>query len=480
MFDDSGKGQSWVRAIGGRVRATIVGALIKCDDRPTPGPPRVRSRLPAVGAGLALLIDPIAFQRRGHAALGDVFQVSLFGQQLFFVSGDEALARLVAAPNEELDLVAAYRKMFGRLLGEDLFTELPLDVMRALSGSTVRRRGSELAAFAGELVRARLAGGGTVDGLALANDLILHMSCRFICGDRIAPEVCAELATLFHVLESDFSVVGMFLPIETASMRRRKDARARILAIFEAEVRRAASSGTDTDGYMQAVLAKLLGPEPTRASADQVRAAALALMGAVFGAHTNTAMSFAATLIDLLEHPEVLAGVLAEQARVADEQPGELAAFSAMPKLLRAINESLRLRGTGGIWRLSRAPVELGGHTIPAGSLVGSIMGLVNLDPSFYGDADRYDPDRYAALKTDELQSPSLHQRRFGAFGLGRHLCPGRSLAYVMLTAALTALLRDYHVDLRERPRRWFHLLSAGLARPVGRFTFAAVPRASP
>jgi sterol 14-demethylase len=478
VFGDTSKPRAYVRAIGGRMRAALVGALTKMDPgSANAGPPRVRSRVPGIGAGLAIFVDPIAFQRRGHASLGEVFGVSLFGQQIFFVSGEETLARFSGATSDELDLTAAYRKMLGRLLGEDLFTELPLQVMRTLSGATVRRRGAELAAFAGEFVRARLGGGGTVDGLALANDLILHMSCRFICGDRIAPEVCAELARLFHVLESDFSVVGVFLPVETASMRRRQAARARILAIFEAEVRRAVATGAEADGYMQAVLEDRLGPEPSRATAEQVHAAALALMGAVFGAHTNTAMTFAASLIDLLMHPEMLAEVLAEQARVTGGEHQELTEFSSMPTLLRAINESLRLRGTGGLWRLSRQPVEIGGHTLPAGSLVGSMMGLINLDPTLYRDPDRYDPARYAALRTDELQSPSIKQRHFGAFGLGRHVCPGRSLAYVMVATALIALLRDYRVELRERPRRWFHLMTAGLARPVGRFTFAATRR---
>jgi cytochrome P450 len=305
---------------------------------------------------------------------------------------------------------------------------------------------------------------------------VMHMACRFVCGD-MDPARCDELAELFHLLESDFSIAGMFLPMETRSMKRRKAARDRILAIFEDEVRRAATEGTsDPDGYMEAVLRQSVRDRSAPTS-DEIRLAGLAVMGAVFGAHTNTAITYAASLADLLEHPQVLAPIEAEIAGVLGDAPLDLAALCRMPLLLRAMNESMRLHGNGGLWRMTMRDVEIAGHTVKKGSLVGTSMGLVNLDETHYRDATRYDPDRYTTMVVDDLQSPPPKERRFGVFGIGRHLCPGRRLAYTMVGTALVVLLREYSLDVVSKPRGWFTLLTAGMARPLGKFVVRATPR---
>ncbi|WP_437573116.1 cytochrome P450 [Sorangium sp. So ce887] len=463
--------------LAGRTRRKIVRALVRAESRSKEaGPPRLGSLLPGIGTAIALVTDPTEVQRAGHEALGDVFTISLLGLPLTFVGGTDAAERFVDA-GEELNLVDAYRRLAGRILGEDLFVEIKPEVLRALSGASVRRQSGPLADFTARFLRARLTG-GEVDALALANDLVLHMACRFVCGDTISEPLCDDLARQFHIFESELNLTGFFLPIETPAAKRRKQARERILSIFTDAVRRvAAEGGADPEGYLHAVIKSALGDEPTAATPEQLRTAALAVMGAVMGAHTNTAMSLAVSLSELLEHPRVLAAVLEEQSRVL--HPGQaldLGALCRMPALLRSINESLRLHGNGGLWRLSRSPVELGGHVIPAGSLIGMSMGFVNGDPSVYRDPARYQPDRYCDMKTDAFQSPPVKERQFGSFGLGRHLCPGRALAYTMVGVALTVLLRDFRIEVLRRPRAWFDLLMGGMARPVGQLRIRVTP----
>ncbi|WP_437901109.1 cytochrome P450 [Sorangium sp. So ce124] len=462
----------------GRARRKIVRALIRAEPRSNgAGPPRLGVIVPGIGTAIALLADPTELQRAGHEALGDVFTLSLFGLPLTFVGGKDAAERFIDA-GEELNLVDAYRRLAGRILGEDLFVEVQPHVLRALSGASVRRQSGPLADFTARFLRARLAGVGEIDALALANDLVLHMACRFVCGDAISEALCDELARQFHILERELNLTGFFLPIETPSARRRKQARERILSIFTSEVRRVAAEGSaDPEGYLHAVITSSVGDEPTAATPEQLRNAALAVMGAVLGAHTNTAMSLAASLSELLRHPRALAAVLEEQSPVLqDGQALDLGALCRMPVLLRSINESLRLHGNGGLWRLSRRPVELGGHVIPAGSLIGMSMGLVNGDSSFYHDPARYEPERYCDMKTDAFQSPAVKDRRFGAFGLGHHLCPGRTLAYTMLGIALTVLLRDFRIEVLRRPRAWLDLMMGGMARPVGQLRLRVTP----
>ncbi len=418
---------------------------------------------------------------------------SLFGLPLTFVGGKDAAERFIDA-GEELNLVDAYRRLAGRIGGEDLFVEVQPHVLRALSGASVRRQSGPLADFTARFLRARLSGGGEIDALALANDLVLHMACRFVCGDTISEALCDELAPQFHILESELNLTAFFLPIETPSAKRRKQARERILSIFMSEVRRVAADGSaDPEGYLHAVIMSALGDEPTAATPEQLRNAALAVMGAVLGAHTNTAMSLAESLSELLEHPRALAAVLEEQSRVLqDGQALDLGALCRMPVLLRSINESLRLHGNGGLWRLSRRPVELGGHVISPAASSGCRWGSSTATRPTTTIRLATSPSGIADMKTDAFQSPAVKDRRFGAFGLaitsalagrsptrcwgsrspcscgtsgsgaspavrvarphdGRHGTPGRSAPYPCDACAPRARRREPALELGER-----------------------------
>lgn len=104
-------------------------------------------------------------------------------------------------------------------------------------------------------------------------------------------------------------------------MRRRIQARQQILAIFEEEVRRRlAATDADSD-YMRTIIDGQVGARVSECSAEKLRLAALSVMGIIFGAHTNTAMALAASLLDLLQHPQHLEAVLTEQAAVLAEAP---------------------------------------------------------------------------------------------------------------------------------------------------------------
>jgi cytochrome P450 len=92
------------------------------------------------------------------------------------------------------------------------------------------------------------------------------------------------------------------------------------------------------------------------------------------------------------------------------------------------IEEALRWQpAVQSITRHATEDVELLGVTIPAGSVVQSMIGGANRDPACFDEPDRFDPDRVNA--GDHL-----------SFGTGRHLCLGAHLARVEIAAVLSAL----------------------------------------
>ena len=90
------------------------------------------------------------------------------------------------------------------------------------------------------------------------------------------------------------------------------------------------------------------------------------------GAHTNTAMSLASTLLDLIEHPDDLARVQEEIAALPRDAPLDLQTLRTLVHLHRSITETLRLRSNGGIWRMVMSDMTLGGHRLASGSVIGS------------------------------------------------------------------------------------------------------------
>jgi cytochrome P450 len=443
-----------------------------------PLPPAHRFALPLIGNALSVIRDPMLFQRRGHAEHGPVFTARVFGHTLTFVDpvgAPELLERVVRAPVEQLSIAEAYKDLVGRIIRQEIFVDIDKQLREGFSVKHINLHMGPTAQVVPALLARELGGErGEVDGLRFCNDAVFQVIAHYLLGPEAAARSGQELARLLHVLESDFSVLGMMLPIETPSARRRNAAFDGLLALIEAEVHRRMGEpeGAHAD-FLQFVIDDMR--ETNRLGTPEgFRWLSLRVLGASFAAHTNTAMTVAACMLDLLEHPEEQARVLEEVDALPRDAPLDLAALRGCPRLYRAINETLRRYANGGIWRKAMQDLELGGYRLPAGSVVGTSMGLVNLDPHRYPSPAQYQPARYEAMSTDAYQSPPVGSTplQFGAFGSGRNLCSGRPLAYTMLGLVLVTLLRDYEWTLLAKPRRWFTLMTAGMSRPIGSLRF--------
>ncbi len=128
--------------------------------------------------------------------------------------------------------------------------------------------------------------------------------------------------------------------------------------------------------------------------------------------HETTVNLIGNGLLALLRHPDQL-------RRLRDD-----------PALIQTAVEEL-LRYDGPVQRSGRIPntdVEIGGKTIPKGSLVSALIGAANRDPAQFPDPDRLDVAR--------------SDNRHIAFGWGIHFCLGAPLARVEGQIAINTLLR--------------------------------------
>ena len=142
--------------------------------------------------------------------------------------------------------------------------------------------------------------------------------------------------------------------------------------------------------------------------------------------HETTVNLIGNGLLALLRHPEQLGRVQRDPALV----PG------AVEELLRYDSPVQRTA------RITSADVELGGRTLPAGSMVVAALGAANRDPAQFTDPDRLDVNR--------------RDVRHISFGYGIHFCLGAPLARVEGQIALGTLLRRApRLALAETSPEW-------------------------
>ncbi|MEU2831099.1 cytochrome P450 [Streptomyces lavendulae] len=166
--------------------------------------------------------------------------------------------------------------------------------------------------------------------------------------------------------------------------------------------------------------------EGDRLTEEELVSLAFLILGA---GSENVQHVISAGVLTLLDHPEQLARLRAEPARMAD----------AVEELLRYTSPNQT-----AIRRFPTEPVEIGGVRIPAGDTVLFALASAHRDPDRYPDPDRFDIDR----------ADKAHL----ALGHGMHYCLGAPLARLQLTLALGAVV-DRFPGLRPARRadglRW-------------------------
>jgi cytochrome P450 len=151
----------------------------------------------------------------------------------------------------------------------------------------------------------------------------------------------------------------------------------------------------------------------------------------IVAGHDTTTSLIGNAVVALLQHPEQLAKLLADGARIDD-----------------VVDESLRFDAPvpHSTFRYAIEPIELGGVTIPPGGQVIICLAGANRDPARYSHADVFDVDR--------------DEGRHLAFGHGIHHCLGAPLARMEGRLALRSLFARFpHMRLAVRASElhWRH-----------------------
>ncbi len=198
------------------------------------------------------------------------------------------------------------------------------------------------------------------------------------------------------------------------------------------------------------------------------------LVTMVIAGHETVAAALAWTLMLLAEHPAAQHRVREEL--VAHQGPLPMRGHRQILPWTRAVvDEALRLFPPA--WALSRRSSRadvIGGHEVPAGTLVIISPWLLHRRAASWDDPLTFRPERFLDVESTRAVPAYL------PFGQGPRLCIGREFALAEMVLVLSRLLPSYRLDVPEgwtrpqamaqvavHPRGGMPLVLTRIARPA-------------
>jgi cytochrome P450 len=221
-----------------------------------------------------------------------------------------------------------------------------------------------------------------------------------------------------------------------------KRARAELDRVVYAMIaRRRRSGGQERQDLMDL----LLGIQDQQAgdgmSDRQLRDEVMTLM---LAGHETTASLLAWTWYLLSRHPAVARKLMAEFDDVLNRRIPQVSDLPALPYSKMVLEEVMRLYPP--IWIISRTALDadkIGGHAIPAGTVLVLSQYALHRHPDFWRNPAGFDPERFAPERKQ-----GRHPFAYFPFGGGPRLCIGESFAIMEAQLILATVARRFRLDL--------------------------------
>ena len=395
-----------------------------------PGP-----RAPAAWQTVAWMARPAAFMRRIHERFGDPVTIRMYwtDEPMVLFSHPDAVRDIfkldpaIAPAGQSWEFLRPFAGEHSILLldGDEHMAERRV-MQVPFHGERMRAFGPVIA----DLARRELSTwSGRVTTLDRMRELTLEIILRVVLGARGDDETARLRRAVDTTLESVRSLPRM---LSMALVQRDLGPRSpwgrfRIAVerfdalLLDVVARRRADPGDDS------VLSFLLEQRDEQGRPPTDRRLRDQLVALLVGGHDSSASALAWAFERLARHPAV-------HARLRDGDPAYLEAV---------VKESLRVRPSLTIApRRLLAPVDIAGHTVPAGVHVAACIWLALRREDLWPDAAAFRPERW-------LEGPRPNPLSWIPFGGGVRRCTGAPFAEMEMREVLRAA-----ADLRIRPVR--------------------------
>jgi cytochrome P450 len=264
----------------------------------------------------------------------------------------------------------------------------------------------------------------------------------------------AMMAATYQFRAFKLPLSGLFERLPLPRVMRFRRGQVRLRRIIQRIIAKRRQSGEDTgDLLSMLLLAEDDGAGGGAMTPLQVWDEALTLFIAGYDTMSTTLMW---TWYLLSQHKEVEERLHAEvDAALADGRAATFDDLKRLPYTECVIAESMRLYPP--TWRLVRRALkdfEVGGHTVPAGSLVVMCQYVMHRDARFFSDPERFAPERF----TPDAKA-SRPQFSYFPFGGGPRRCLGEQFALMEGVILLASLARHWRLRLTPGHRIELHPL---------------------
>jgi cytochrome P450 len=444
-----------------------------------PYPPGPKGRLFGAGLHLGIRRDPLGFMERLARDYGDICHFKLGGQHVYLLNHPEHVRGVLLGHYANF-LKGRGHVRQGNFLGLGLVT----------SEGNFHRRQRQLTqpAFSHERVQgyaetmARLAceaagawrDGESLDVLGAMRQVTLPIASQTLFGTRVDTEHGRIIESFRAGLElfrwfkpSGSRLAHRFSPARRRLVKRSRETLEALVTEIIAERRR---EGEDRGDLLSLLLSRPAEEGEALTHDRQLRDEAVTLFIAGF---ENVATALTWTWHLLAQHPEVEGRLHAELDEVLGGRPPAVEDIPRLAYTRMVFEEAMRLYPP--VPRLVRTALqdyEVGGYTVPAGSLVVVSQYLMHRDPRFFPDPLRFDPERW---------TPEARRERpaycYFPFGGGPRRCIGDGFAYVEGVLVLAAFASRWR--LRPAARERVELLVTHFLHPRGPLMMRAERRAA-
>ncbi len=400
--------------------------------------------------------DPLAFYQRCAREFGDVVTVRFGWAKVFLVSQPELIEQVLV--HEGKNFIKHYAlRMIRPLLGQGLLNsegDLWLRQRRLIQPLFQRER---LAGYADIMVaRAReLAdswrAGQTRDLHADMSGLTLRIIAQALFGADVS-DLAEEVGTVLSEIMTNFQrrfFAALHFPewVPTPAHLRLRRAVARLDRIVYGLIEKRRREGIAHDDLLSRLLQARDEADRTGMTDRQVRDEAMTLF---LAGHDTTALTLTWAWYLLARHPEALDRLSEELRRELAGRPPTLADLPRLRYTEMVVQEAMRLYPPAyAIGRQALTPCRLGGYELPAGATVLLCQYVVQRDPRWYSNPDKFLPERWASTPGATAQGSGQRLPRYAyfPFGGGARGCVGNTFAMMEAVLVLATLAQRFRVQ---------------------------------
>lgn len=417
--------------------------------------------LPLVGESVPFLRDAVGFDARRNRRHGPLWRTRVLGRTVVSVSSADLVGEMLVDRRRCFSSAHGWEHTLAMFFPRGLMLRDFDDhaahrrILRAAFTRTAREGYHEAIQRGFAATLTAWSGRGRIDFYPAIKRALLDQATRVFLG--------LDPATHGDLLTRDFARIVRAIPalvrqpLPGTAWRRGLAARRSLDAVLRAEIPSRRGSGRP-DLFSR--LCDAADPE-TGARLDDAEVVDH-LIFLLFAAHDTTATALTALVDQLSAAPELMARAIAECRGIARDPsldpslgPHALAwgQLDALGFVERCFREALRL--TPPVMYIARRTTracELGGHSLPARTPVSVQVRAPQVDPAFWREPERFDPDRFAEGRAEDHG----HRHAWIPFGGGAHRCLGAELAEQQVKVFVHQLLRGFEVErVREGPTAW-------------------------